>query len=100
MSKSKGNILDPLEMIKTAGLSITLNPFGRKLNEYETINLISDADSLQKIKSKISGKIGIISGASTPELIVQQIITSLNANEITEIQVQEENINFTLPKIK
>ena len=62
--------------------------------------LISDADSLQKIKSKISGKIGIISGASTPELIVQQIITSLNANEITEIQVQEENINFTLPKIK
>ena len=36
----------PLEMIKTAGLSITLNPFGRKLNEYETINLISDADFL------------------------------------------------------
>ena len=61
--------------------------------------LISDADSLQKIKSKISGKIGIISGASTPELIVQQIITSINADQITEIQVQEENINFTLPNL-
>ena len=36
----------PLEMIETAGLSITLNPFGRKLKEDETIDLISDADFL------------------------------------------------------
>ena len=54
---------------------------------------------IENVKSKISGKIGIISGASTPELIVQQIITSINADQITEIQVQEENINFTLPNL-
>ena len=62
-------------------------------------HLISDVESLSKIKNKISGKIGIISGASTPESIVQQIINSMNTDQITEIQVQEENINFTLPKL-
>ena len=61
--------------------------------------LISDAHSLSKINNKISGKIGIISGASTPESIVQQIIGSIKADQITEIQIQEENINFTLPKL-
>jgi 4-hydroxy-3-methylbut-2-enyl diphosphate reductase len=42
-------------------------------------------------------KIGITSGASTPESLVQSVITYLNPEEVIELAGAEENIKFNLP---
>jgi D-3-phosphoglycerate dehydrogenase / 2-oxoglutarate reductase len=37
---------EPMEMLEAAGLTFTTNPYGRKLNKVETIELVREADGL------------------------------------------------------
>ena len=43
-------------------------------------------------------KVGITSGASTPESLVQDVIKSLGAEEVLPIEGAEEDVSFVLPK--
>ena len=43
-------------------------------------------------------RIGIISGASTPELLVQQVVEALKPDKVTTLAGAEEDITFVLPK--
>ena len=42
--------------------------------------------------------IGITSGASTPERLVDQVVSRLNPHKVTDIQIVEEDVTFPLPK--
>ena len=42
--------------------------------------------------------IGITSGASTPEYLVQEVIKSLEPEEVVAVEVAKEDITFVLPK--
>ena len=43
-------------------------------------------------------RVGITSGASTPEVLVDEVITALKPDEVTTMAVIEENVAFVLPK--
>ncbi len=43
-------------------------------------------------------KVGIASGASTPEALVEAIIAALNPEKVTPLEVVEEDISFTMPR--
>ena len=43
-------------------------------------------------------KIGITSGASTPELLVEEVINALGPDEVVPIDGAEEDVSFTLPR--
>ncbi|MCH8184825.1 MAG: 4-hydroxy-3-methylbut-2-enyl diphosphate reductase [Chloroflexi bacterium] len=43
-------------------------------------------------------KVGITSGASTPESLVQDVIKALDAEEVLPIEGAEEDVSFVLPK--
>ena len=42
--------------------------------------------------------VGITSGASTPEHLVQQVIDALEPDEVIDVEVAKEDITFVLPK--
>ena len=42
--------------------------------------------------------VGIASGASTPEVLVEEIIKALNPDKVTLLEGEEENIAFTMPR--
>ncbi len=42
--------------------------------------------------------VGIASGASTPEALVDAVITALNPDQVTLLEGVEENITFTMPR--
>ena len=61
--------------------------------------LISGAQDLDGLK--IGGdvkRVGIISGASTPELLVKQVVEALNPERVSTLDGAEENITFILPR--
>ena len=61
--------------------------------------LISGAQDLDGLE--IGGdvkRIGIISGASTPELLVKQVVEALNPERVSTLEGTEENITFILPR--
>ena len=60
--------------------------------------LISGAQDLDTKWLEGIEKIGIISGASTPELLVEQVVKTLNPDEVTTLVGAEEDITFTLPR--
>ena len=43
-------------------------------------------------------KVGITSGASTPEVLVEQVIQALAPEQVTMLTGAEEDVSFTLPK--
>jgi 4-hydroxy-3-methylbut-2-enyl diphosphate reductase len=43
-------------------------------------------------------RVGITSGASTPETLVEQVINFLKPTKVTTMEFTEENVVFVLPK--
>ena len=60
--------------------------------------LISGAQDLDTRWLEGVEKIGIISGASTPELLVEQVVEALSPDKVTTLVGAEEDITFTLPR--
>ena len=61
--------------------------------------LISGAQDLDGLEiGRDVKRIGIISGASTPELLVQQVVEALNPERVKTLEGAEENITFILPR--
>jgi 4-hydroxy-3-methylbut-2-enyl diphosphate reductase len=63
-----------------------------------TAYLINGPDELQAEWLKDVETIGITSGASTPELLVEQVIGALAPEEVVPIEGVEEDVSFVLPK--
>lgn len=60
--------------------------------------LINGADELQSEWLQGVERVGITSGASTPEELVQQVVQTLAPEEVIEVQGAEEDIVFVLPR--
>ncbi len=61
-------------------------------------HLINSANALRDEWLTNVTKVGISSGASTPEVLVDQVITKLKPDKITTLDVIEEDVTFVLPK--
>ena len=63
--------------------------------------LIDDASMINPDWLKTSQNVGVTAGASAPELLVQEVITALQAHgglSVRDLDGREENITFSLPK--
>ncbi len=61
--------------------------------------LISGAQDLDGLEiGEDVKRVGIISGASTPELLVKQVVEALNPERVSTLEGAEENITFILPR--
>ena len=60
--------------------------------------LINGADELKSEWLQDVNKVGITSGASTPETMVQAVIKSINPERVVHFGNGDENITFKLPK--
>lgn len=60
--------------------------------------LISGAQDLDGLEVGDVERVGIISGASTPELLVKQVVEALNPDKVTTLDGAEEDITFILPR--
>ncbi len=60
--------------------------------------LINGPEELQPEWLDGVARVGIASGASTPEVLVDAVIQALNPEKVTPLEVAEENINFTMPR--
>ena len=63
-----------------------------------TAYLINGPDELDGSWFEGVTKVGITSGASTPESLVQDVIRALGAEEVLPIEGAEEDVSFVLPK--
>jgi 4-hydroxy-3-methylbut-2-enyl diphosphate reductase len=63
-----------------------------------TAYLINGPDELGGSWLEGVTKVGITSGASTPESLVQDVIEALGAEEVLPIEGAEEDVSFVLPK--
>ena len=63
-----------------------------------TAYLINGPDELDVSWLDGIEKVGITSGASTPEKLVEAVITVLNPEEVVTIHGVDEDVNFVLPK--
>ena len=60
--------------------------------------LLNGLDELRLEWLEGAENVGITSGASTPEYLVQQVIDALEPDEVIEVEVAKEDITFVLPK--
>ena len=63
-----------------------------------TAYLINGPDELDGSWFEGVTKVGITSGASTPESLVQDVIRAIGAEEVLPIEGAEEDVSFVLPK--
>ena len=63
-----------------------------------TAYLINGPDELDSRWLDGVETVGITSGASTPELLVEQVIEALGSEEVSPIEGVEEDVSFVLPK--
>ena len=60
--------------------------------------LLNGLDELRPEWLQGAENVGITSGASTPEYLVQQVIDALEPDDVIEVEVAKEDITFVLPK--
>jgi 4-hydroxy-3-methylbut-2-enyl diphosphate reductase len=60
--------------------------------------LINGPDEIQDSWLKGAERVGITSGASTPELLVNRVVEYLKPTAVRSVEVMEENVSFLLPK--
>ena len=60
--------------------------------------LIDDADAIQPEWFVGVERVGITSGASTPESLVEGVIDALKPDSVTTVEVTKEDVAFALPK--
>ena len=60
--------------------------------------LINGPDEVRPEWVEEARVVGIASGASTPEILVEQVIEALNPEKVTVLEGVEENITFTMPR--
>jgi 4-hydroxy-3-methylbut-2-enyl diphosphate reductase len=60
--------------------------------------LINGPEEIDPAWLKGRQKIGVTSGASTPEVLVESVVRALAAEKVTPLTVVEEDVNFTLPR--
>ena len=61
-------------------------------------HLIDDADAIQPEWFVGVERVGITSGASTPESLVEGVIDALKPDSVTTVEVTKEDVAFVLPK--
>ena len=60
--------------------------------------LINGPDDLDPAWLEAVTRVGITSGASTPEVLVDEVIDALQPDDVTTMTGIEENVSFVLPK--
>ena len=60
--------------------------------------LINRTEDLDESWIRNDMKVGITSGASTPEVLVDDVISKLKPDNISTLKVTEEDVTFVLPK--
>ena len=60
--------------------------------------LINGPDEIQDSWLMGAKRVGITSGASTPELLVNSVVEYLKPTAVRSVEVMEENVSFLLPK--
>ncbi len=60
--------------------------------------LINGPDEIQDSWLMGAERVGITSGASTPELLVNRVVEYLKPTAVRSVEVMEENVSFLLPK--
>ena len=60
--------------------------------------LINGPEEIDPSWIKDKQKVGITSGASTPEVLVESVISALAPEKVTQLEGVEEDVSFTLPK--
>ena len=60
--------------------------------------LINGPDELQLEWLEGVDRVGIASGASTPEVLVDAVIAALNPQKVTPLEVVDEDISFVMPR--
>lgn len=72
----------------------------REVAELEgvTAHLINGPNELNEAWFTCVENVGITSGASTPELLVQKVISALDPDEVIHIDGVDEDVSFVLPK--
>ena len=60
--------------------------------------LINGPEDLDRKWLKSITRVGITSGASTPEVLVDEVIKALRPDNVTTMAGIEENVAFVLPK--
>ena len=60
--------------------------------------LVNSPDEIEPSWVEGVGKVGITSGASTPEVLVDSVIESLRPEKVTHVTTADEDVSFTLPR--
>ena len=60
--------------------------------------LVNDPQDIDEAWLQGTERIGITSGASTPEWLVDAVVQRLQPRQVENLAVMEENVTFVLPK--
>ena len=60
--------------------------------------LVNGPDEIDSEWLRGKNTVGVTSGASTPEILVEQVIESLHPDKVTLLAGADEDVTFTLPR--